>query len=57
MARWQPRTPKENLETSLQRLKTRIETKKQEVKDLEPTSMCSCITGGPISRRHGSALR
>jgi predicted nucleic acid-binding Zn-ribbon protein len=35
MARWQPRTPKENLEASLERVKTRIEGKKQEVKDLE----------------------
>ena len=35
MARWQPRTPKESLQASLERLKTRIQGKKQEIKDLE----------------------
>ena len=35
MARWQPRTPKESLEASLERIKTRIEGKKQEIRDLE----------------------
>ena len=35
MARWQPRTPKESLEASLERLKGRIEGKKQELKELE----------------------
>ena len=35
MARWQPRTPKESLEAALERLKGRIETKKQEMKDLD----------------------
>lgn len=35
MARWQPRTPKESLQTSLERLKTRIQTKTQEIKELE----------------------
>ena len=35
MARWQPRTPKESLQASLERLKTRIEGKKQEIKELE----------------------
>jgi predicted nucleic acid-binding Zn-ribbon protein len=35
MARWQPRTPKESLEASLERLKGRIEGKKLEIKDLE----------------------
>ena len=35
MARWQPRTPKESLEASLERLKTRIEGKKQEIRELE----------------------
>lgn len=35
MARWQPRTPKETLEASLQRLKERIRAKQQEIKDFE----------------------
>ena len=35
MARWQPRTPKEALESSLERLKGRIEGKKQEIRELE----------------------
>ena len=35
MARWQPRTPKEGLQASLERLKTRIQGKHQEIKDLE----------------------
>jgi hypothetical protein len=35
MARWQPRTPKESLQVSLDRLKTRIQGKQQEIKELE----------------------
>jgi prefoldin subunit 5 len=35
MARWQPRTPKESLQASLERLKARIQGKKQEIKELE----------------------
>lgn len=35
MARWQPKTPKESLEASLDRVKSRIETKKAELKELE----------------------
>lgn len=35
MARWQPRTPKESLQTSLERLKVRIQGKQQEIKELE----------------------
>ena len=35
MARWEPRTPKESLQASLERLKKRIQTKQQEVKELE----------------------
>lgn len=35
MSRWQPRTPKESLEASLERLKSRIEGKRLEVKELE----------------------
>ena len=35
MARWQPRTPKESLQVSLERLDARIKTKKQEIADLE----------------------
>ena len=35
MARWQPRTPKESLQASLERLKARIQAKAKEVKDLE----------------------
>jgi predicted nucleic acid-binding Zn-ribbon protein len=31
----QPRTPKESLQASLDRLKTRIQAKQQEIKDLE----------------------
>ena len=35
MARWQPRTPKESLQASLERLDARIKAKKQEIADLE----------------------
>ena len=35
MARWQPRSPLENLQSSLQRLNDRIEGKKQEIKELD----------------------
>ena len=35
MARWQPRSPLENLQGSLQRLNTRIDGKKLEMKELE----------------------
>lgn len=35
MARWEPRTPKESLQASLERLKKRIQTKQQEIKELE----------------------
>ena len=35
MARWEPRTPKESLQASLERLKNRIQAKQQEVKELE----------------------
>ena len=35
MARWQPRTPKEGLQASLERLKKRIHSKQLEIKDLE----------------------
>jgi prefoldin subunit 5 len=35
MPRWQPRTPQESLQTSLERIKTRIETTKQEFAELE----------------------
>ena len=35
MARWEPRTPKETLQTSLERLKGRIQKAKEQVKDLE----------------------
>lgn len=35
MTRWQPRTPKESLEASQERLKERIERKRQEIKELE----------------------
>ena len=35
MARWEPRTPQESLQASLERLKKRIQTKQQEVKELE----------------------
>ena len=35
MARWEPRTPLENLQASLKRLNSRIEGKKNEVRELE----------------------
>jgi predicted nucleic acid-binding Zn-ribbon protein len=35
MARWQPRTPKESLQASLERLKERIQAKAKEMKELE----------------------
>jgi predicted nucleic acid-binding Zn-ribbon protein len=35
MARWAPRTPKESLAASLDRLKKRIQAKQAEVKELE----------------------
>jgi site-specific recombinase XerD len=35
MARWEPRTPKETLQNSLERLKGRIQKAKEQVKDLE----------------------
>ncbi len=35
MARWQPRTPKESLQASLERLKSRIQAKQAEIKELE----------------------
>jgi predicted nucleic acid-binding Zn-ribbon protein len=35
MARWEPRTPKESLQASLERLKKRITAKQQELKELE----------------------
>jgi hypothetical protein len=35
MARWTPRTPKESLEASIARIDARIETKKQELKELQ----------------------
>lgn len=35
MARWQPRTPKESLQASLERLNQRIQAKTKEIKDLE----------------------
>lgn len=35
MARWQPRTPRESLEASRDRLAQRIEAKKQEIRELE----------------------
>ena len=35
MARWEPRTPKESLQASLERLKKRIQSKQAEIKDLE----------------------
>jgi hypothetical protein len=34
-ARWQPRTPQESLQASLERLKERIHVEQQEIKDLE----------------------
>jgi predicted nucleic acid-binding Zn-ribbon protein len=38
MARWQPRTPKESLQASLERLKARIQTKQQEIQELQTQS-------------------
>jgi predicted nucleic acid-binding Zn-ribbon protein len=35
MARWEPRTPKQSLESSLERLRKRITDKNKEVKELE----------------------
>lgn len=35
MARWEPRTPKESLQASLDRIKKRIQGKQAEVKELE----------------------
>jgi len=35
MARWEPRTPKESLQASLERLKKRIQSKQAEMKELE----------------------
>ena len=35
MSRWQPRTPKESLQASLERIRVRIEAKKTEIKELE----------------------
>ncbi|HLG56868.1 MAG TPA: hypothetical protein VI485_16135 [Vicinamibacterales bacterium] len=35
MARWEPRSPKETLQSSLDRLKKRILGKQTEIKDLE----------------------
>jgi predicted nucleic acid-binding Zn-ribbon protein len=35
MARWEPRTPKESLQASLDRLKKRIQSKQAEMKELE----------------------
>ena len=35
MARWEPRTLKENLQANLERIKKRIQAKQQEIKDLE----------------------
>jgi hypothetical protein len=35
MARWEPRTPKESLQASAERLKTRVEAKQAEIKDLD----------------------
>ena len=35
MARWEPRTPKESLQASLERLNKRIQGKKEEIQDLE----------------------
>ena len=35
MARWEPRTPKESLQASLERLNKRIQTKKEEIQELE----------------------
>lgn len=38
MARWQPRTPKESLQASLERLKARIQAKQQEIQELQTQS-------------------
>ena len=35
MSRWEPRTPLENLQSSLKRLNGRIDGKKEEIKELE----------------------
>jgi predicted nucleic acid-binding Zn-ribbon protein len=35
MARWQPRTPKESLQASLERVKLRIQAKQQEIQELQ----------------------
>lgn len=35
MARWEPRTPKESLQASLDRLKSRIQAKQQEIQELQ----------------------
>ena len=35
MARWEPRTPKESLQASLERLNKRIQAKKEEIQELE----------------------
>lgn len=35
MARWQPRTPQESLQASLDRIKSRIDAKKAEISELE----------------------
>ena len=35
MARWEPRTPKQGLEASLEKLKKRIASKGKEMKELE----------------------
>jgi hypothetical protein len=35
MARWEPRSPKETLQASLDRLKKRIVGKKEEIQELE----------------------
>jgi len=35
MARWQPRTPKESLQASLDRLDNRIKAKRKEISELE----------------------
>lgn len=35
MPKWQPRTPKQSLQVSLDRLKQRIVSKQQEIKELE----------------------
>jgi hypothetical protein len=35
MPRWTPKSPKESLQSTLDRLKARITTKKQELKEME----------------------